>query len=84
MTDVNPYQVGSNAPVSGWAVTTQSETLERDDAGNVTRGYRVVFRTAKGATGSVFLPLAQYNPSNVRAAIAAMAHQLDQVQGMSG
>lgn len=84
MTDTSPYQTGPNAQGTGWNVTSQQEVLERDAAGNVTRGYRVYFNTASGGTGSVFLPLGMYTPNNVRAAIATQAHLVDQVMGMKG
>lgn len=73
-----------NAPVSGWTVTSQQETFEQGPAGTMARGVRVYFTLASGPGGSVFIPDAQYNPDNVRAAIAAKAHLLNQVQGLSG
>lgn len=84
MSDTSPYVTGPNATAKGWNVTSQQEVLERDPSGNVVRGYRVFFQTGKGGSGSVFVPLAMYNPPNVRAAVAAMATQVDSVQGMSG
>ena len=63
---------------------SQQETQELDARGNVIRGFRVLFTTGKGQKGSVFVPLAQYNPVNVRAAVASHANQLDAVAGLSG
>lgn len=73
-----------DAGVTGWNVEGQQETTELDARGRAVTGYRIEFRTGKGQRGSVFLPKSQYNPTNVRAAIAAQAGQLDEVAGLSG
>jgi hypothetical protein len=52
--------------------------------GQVQEGFRVMFTTGKGQQGSVFVPKARYTPDNVRAEIAAAAHQLDQVADLTG
>lgn len=72
-----------NMPQNTWTVTSQQQTMQLDTNGRPTQGYAVYFTTGLGVNGSVFIPLAQYNPVNVRAAIAAHAHQLDLVQQLS-
>lgn len=66
-------------PVTSWQVTSTTETQEVDSAGSVVRGARVHFTTGTGQSASVFIPQAQLNVDNVRAAIAAKAALLDQV-----
>lgn len=73
-----------DAGVTGWAIEGQQETSELDARGRAISGYRVEFVTGKGQRGSVFVPKVQYNPTNVRAAVAAAAGQLDEVAGLSG
>lgn len=73
-----------DAPTSAWRVTGQQETLRPGPGGQVAEGVVVSFTTAKGVQSSVFIPKAMYSPQNVRAAIAAQAHQLDQVQELKG
>lgn len=73
-----------DAPTEGWRVTGQSETLQPDPAGRVVNGVQVTFMTAKGVQGSVFVPRNLYTVTNVQAAVAAAAHEMDQVQGLSG
>lgn len=73
-----------NAPEGGWMVTGQVQTTELGADNRAVTGYRVSFTTGKGAQGSVFVPVNRYTPDNVRAEIAAHAHQLDQVQVMTG
>lgn len=73
-----------DAGATGWHVTGQSETLQPDPAGRVVAGMQVTFLTAKGVQGSVFIPRNLYTVTNVQAAVAAAAHEMDQVQGLSG
>lgn len=68
---------------SGWAVTSQQETTDVNDAQQFVPGYRVYFRTNAGHAGSVFVPRTQYSPANVRTIIAAHADELDQVGALS-
>lgn len=77
-------QVKPDAPDTGWTVTAQQEQVGIGADGRATNGYRIQFTTGKGVNGSVFIPMDRYNPTNVKAAIAAHAHQLDEVQGLTG
>lgn len=73
-----------DAPQTGWEILDQQETVDEGPSGSIVRGMRVYFRTGKQLRGSVFIPINQYTPTNVRAAVAALAAQLDQVQGSTG
>ena len=73
-----------NAPTTGWNVDYQQETVGLDASGRTVPGVKVGFITGKGVRSSVFIPQTLYTPTNVRAQIAAMAAQVDEVQGMSG
>lgn len=77
-------QIVPNAPATGWEVTAQQETFATGPAGRVEKVVRVMFTTGKGTTASVDVPMNQYNPANVRAAVAAYAAQLDEVHGLKG
>jgi len=73
-----------NAPVSGWSVESQQETVAQDEHGRAVEGVRIAFITGKGQRGSVFVPRTRYNVENVRAALAGAAHQLDTVLDLKG
>ncbi len=77
-------QVSPDAPQGAWQVLAQEETFDRAPGGQVVPGVKVSFVTAGGVHASIFVPNSLYSPDNVRAAVAARAHQLDTVQGMSG
>ena len=72
----------ANQPTS-WEVTSQYEDTDVSVPGRLTQGYRVTFRTGQGHTGTVFIPLAQYRPDAVRAAVASQAALLDAVGNLS-
>lgn len=55
----------------GWAVTAQQEVTAPDANGRYVPGVRVSFQTARGLTGTVFVPDQQYNAATVRAAVNA-------------
>lgn len=74
----------ANAPVTGWKVTGQVETMDRGPDGRAVAGMKVSFQTGKGVFASVFIPSDRYTPDNVRAAIASAAAQIDQVHTLSG
>jgi hypothetical protein len=76
--------MSTNMPKSAWRVTGQQETVDNGPDGRVVRGYRIMFQSAKGHHGSVFIPAEQYNPNNVKAAVGSMAFQLDQVGDLQG
>jgi hypothetical protein len=73
-----------NAPITGWAVTSQLETYGPDATGQAVEGVKITFRTGKGVTASVFVPKSRYTPDNARAAIAAQAAAIDAVHTMTG
>jgi hypothetical protein len=68
----------------GWSVTGQEEQVGLDQAGKPVRGMLVRFQTGKGVAGSVFIPLADYNVANAKAAIAGAAGEIDAVHGLTG
>ena len=63
-------------------VVGQRQTTVIDDAGQITPVMAVTFKTEKGLTGIVDVPLSQYNVENVRKAVGAKAATLDGVHGM--
>ena len=67
-----------------WAVVSQTETTDLGDDGTYVPGVKVVFRTAKGVTGSVFVRGADYTPDRVRQLVAARAVVADEIAGMAG
>lgn len=68
---------------ASWSVTSQQQTTQPDAAGRFTTGVIVNFTTAKGHSGSVFVPEAQYSVDNVRAMVQAKANLLDAVGSLS-
>lgn len=58
-------------------ITSQVETVDVDSGNRAVTGYRIQFQTRLGNTGTVFVPRAQYNEENVRAAVRAQAVKID-------
>ena len=73
----------SPAPAGTWKVTGQNQVTEIAPGGTPTQGVRVYYSTGTGAAGSVFVPLAQYNPAGVSAAVAAAAATMDAVGALT-
>lgn len=68
----------------GWTVTGQTETAQLDGGNKFVDGYAVAFRTQYGDEGTVFVPRARYNPTQVTAEITAQAATLDAVHHLTG
>lgn len=68
---------------STWKVTGQQETTETTPGVGFTRGFRVFFTTDAGNSGSVFVPVGQYEAGKVRALIAAAATTMDDISGLT-
>lgn len=84
MAPIPPTPLTPNAPVTGWSIVSQTEQIGLGPDGRAASGMLVSFQTGRGVRSSVFVPHDQYTPVNVRAAIAAKAAQLDEVQAMTG
>lgn len=67
-----------------WQVTGQTEYTQVNPTGQPVAGMKVLFTTGKGHSGSVFVPLAQYNPTTVRGLINTQAATLDAVGSLTG
>lgn len=67
-----------------WQVTGQQETVDQGPAGTFVAGVRVSFRTASGATGSVFVPTSDYTAERVRQLVAERAATVETVAGLAG
>lgn len=72
------------APVasSGWKVVGQVQKQQLQGQ-TFTQGFEVSFVTGRGANGYVFVPLADFTPAGVMAAIAPIAAQLDMISTLS-
>lgn len=79
MAQTQTGQVIPNAQAVTWSDVTQQYTREVDSSGNAVTGYRVGFRTDRGVVGSVFVPASMYTPTNVVAAIARHAAELNAI-----
>ena len=66
-----------------WTVESQTPATRALITGQVAEGYDIAFLTGQGHAGTVFLPNPKYNVANVRAAIQALADQLDAVGALS-
>lgn len=73
---------GAGGPL--WHVTGQQETTRTTPTGGFATGVTVLFTTASGVSGSVFVADAQYNVDRVRELVSARVDQLEAVQGLSG
>lgn len=67
-----------------WKVTGQTEYTQVNPTGSPVQGMKVLFQTGQGHPGSIFVPLAQYTPHNVRALINTAAANIDAVGMLSG
>lgn len=67
-----------------WTVVGQTEDFGANAAGQYVPGVRVSFRTASGATGSVFIPAAEYTVDRAREVIAQQAVAMEAVSGLQG
>lgn len=74
----------SPTPAPAWRVTGQVEDTRVGPDGRVETGVKVLFRTAAGVDGSVFVVNAQYNAASVLAAISERVAVLDAVSGLTG
>lgn len=79
---MSPSPAMSSAPA--WQVVSQVDQTKSGPNGTWQEGMLVTFITAAGITSSVFVPLAGYNPDNVKAAIQAKVDQLSAVAGLTG
>lgn len=79
-----PGQTKPNAPITGWIIEHQQETVGLGPDGRAIDGWRVNFVTGLGVHGSVFIVKARYSVDNVRAAVAAAAAEIDAVHKLTG
>lgn len=67
-------------PAAGtWKVTGQNQVTEIQPGGTPTQGVRVYYMTGTGQSGNVFVPMAQYTPDGVTAAVSAAAATMDAI-----
>ena len=67
-----------------WQITGQREDYRPGPTGAFVSGVVVTFSIPSGASGSVFVPDAQYSPASVRALVDARAAAMEAVAGMTG
>ncbi len=70
---------GSGAALA--TITGQAQGAGMDSTGKAGSGWNIMFKTAKGQDGSVFVPQSSYTMANVHAAVRAMAAEMDSVLG---
>lgn len=71
------------AGTPSWHVTGQVEQTQVDPSGRIVEGMRIMYLTGQGVAGSVFLPMALYDPGHVRAAISQAAASNDAIAGLT-
>lgn len=74
----------TTASAPGWTVTGQQEQTIILPNGTPADVMVITFTLTDGTVGTVSVPMAGYNVDNVRAAIAAKATALHQVNQLSG
>lgn len=70
--------------IPAWVITNQTETNDVGPDGQYVSGVRVMFRTATGVVGSVFVPHTDYRPDRVRQLVGAKAEIADAIAAMQG
>lgn len=66
----------------GWSITSQVQTSMQVPGEGFTDAMRVTFRTAKGVTGSVTIPLSMYGPGEVKRQIDAYVDAIHEVHDL--
>lgn len=67
-----------------WTIGVPTETTGLSDAGMPVKGVTVPFKLEDGTAGSVFVPDASFNPTNVTALVSARATALAGIKGLTG
>ena len=65
-----------------WKVTAQTQTMMLTSGGQWVEGMKVEFTTTEGITGSITVPLSQYNASGVAELLDARVAQLNEVASL--
>lgn len=63
-------------------VTKQRQTTIIDPSGDLVDVMAVTFKTDKGVTGTIDVPLAQYNKANVERLVMERAATIDDIHGI--
>lgn len=71
-----------NGPAS-WRVDSQVPRTRANATGGIEDGYDIAFTTGMGHPGTVFVPMARYQPDVVRAMIQAQADVIDAVGSLT-
>ena len=79
-----PGQSKPNAPLTGWQIEYQQETVGTGPDGKAAEGIKVGFVMANGVHASVFIPKSRFSVDNARAAVAAAAAQHAAVDKLTG
>lgn len=66
-----------------WKVVSQQPRTDVGANGQLEQGYTVTYLTGNGHTGTVFVPMARYNPDTVKAMIQEQANLLDAVGALT-
>ena len=72
----------SGNPMGGRIINVQ-DVRAQDATGAWVPGRNVTYQLSSGHTGTVFVPLTQFTPENVRAAVMADAQTLSDVAGLT-
>lgn len=65
-------------------VTSQQETVDRTAGGQYVNGVQIAYRTRSGATGSVFVPYAEYTEARARQLLEERASQAEAIHNIGG
>lgn len=76
-------QAGGGGGGARWQVTGQQETTQFDAGNKLVPGVTVMFQTAMGHTGTVFVPSVQYTPDRVRQLVGERAALMDEVGSLT-
>jgi hypothetical protein len=72
------------ASLTSWKVTGQQEYTQVQVTGPPVPGVKVFYQTGAGHSGSVFVPLGQYNTTTVTQLLNAAAANMDAIGQLSG
>jgi len=77
-------QAANPLPTSGWTVIAQVPRSQVNSTGQLVKGMEVSFTSGGGVSGSVWVPLTDYNVETVRALIAHQVATFDAVGHLTG
>lgn len=66
----------------GWSIVAQQQTTDLTPDGRFQEVMRITFQTTEGVTGTLTVPISEYNPQHVQELISARAAAIKAVHNL--